>query len=752
MATMRVAYCFVAVVSATTLSAGLANRAWPQTVTISVDATAAGTPLERIWPYHGYDEVNYSTTPEGEALLKTIATAHTAPAHIRTHFLLNTGNGTPSLKWGSTNVYTEDAAGNPVYSWTLMDGIMDAITGAGAFPFAEIGFMPQALSTNPTPYQNSAATALDGGCFYPPTDYTKWGNLITAWATHVNTRYPNVAASWQWELWNEPDIGYWKGTFAEYAKLYDYTESAIHGVIPTAQVGGPAVAGAGSSFLSQFLQHCSTGTNAVTGKTGTRLDLITFHAKGGTTVTGGHVEMNLGHQLSLHQSGFKAVSAIAAYKQTPIYVTEADPDGCAACPATSTPADAYRYSPAYGAYAIAMMKHTLELEASLGVKVGGLLTWAFTFPGTPYFAGYRALATNGISLPVLSAFKLLGSLAGTRLPATSSGAATLASILANSVRANPDIDAIATLNGQSVQVLVWNYHDDLVTTTAAPVQLTVKVPASFGASATVSHMRVDETHGDAYTVWTGQGSPATPSAAQVQAMQQAMDPMPLNPPQAVAVSGGSVSLSFDLPRFGISLVTIGPASEAVDAAVPVASGGAGGGGSRAGAGGSGGTSSGGTSTGGVSGQTGSGGGQVGSGGAQAGSGGASGQTGSGGASTGGISGQTGAGGAATGGVSGQTGSGGISAGHGGSSGGIGGATGIAGAGGAGNGGSSAGGSTGQTGEGGAPADAGTSSHQASKGGCSCALAASGTPHTPLGIGILLFPLGTAILRRSWRRR
>ena len=201
--------------------------------------------------------------------------------HVRSHFLLNTGDGTPAMKWGSTNVYTEDAAGNPVYSWTLTDGIMDTITGVGAFPFVEIGFMPEALSTHPTPYRNSSTTTLDGGCFYPPTDYTKWAGLIRAWATHANERYPNVAASWLWELWNEPDIGYWNGTFAEYAKLYDYTESALHEVIPDAALGGPAVAGAGGSFLTQFLQHCATGTNAVTGKTGTRLDLVTFHAKGG---------------------------------------------------------------------------------------------------------------------------------------------------------------------------------------------------------------------------------------------------------------------------------------------------------------------------------------------------------------------------------------------------------------------------------------------------------------------------------------
>ena len=309
----------------------------PATVNVSVDATAAGTPLERVWPFHGYDEINYTTAPEGKALLGTIAAAHTAPVHVRNHFLLNTGDGTPAMKWGSTNVYTEDAAGNPVYSWTLTDGIMDTITAVGAFPFVEIGFMPQALSTHPTPYRNSGTTTLDGGCFYPPTDYAKWAGLIRAWATHANERYPNVAASWLWELWNEPDIGYWHGTFDDYAKLYDYTESALHEVIPNAALGGPAVAGPGGSFLTQFLQHCATGTNAVTGKTGTRLDLVTFHAKGGVAVTGGHVEMDLGNQLRLHRAGFDAVAAFPQFKQTPIYITEADPDGCAACPASAIP-------------------------------------------------------------------------------------------------------------------------------------------------------------------------------------------------------------------------------------------------------------------------------------------------------------------------------------------------------------------------------------------------------------------------------
>ncbi len=525
--------------------------------TIAVDATAAGAPLEPIWAYHGYDECNYTTTANGAALLQTLGTIPPPPPRIRTHFLLNTGNGVGSPKWGSTNVYTTDTAGNPVYDWTLMDGIMDTITGAGALPYVEIGFMPEALSTHPAPYQNSAIIALDGGCFYPPTDYTKWADLIAEWATHSNARYTGVESTWQWELWNEPDGAYWQGTPAEYDELYDYTESALHQVLPNAPLGGPATAGVGT-FLTQFLQHCATGKNAVTGATGTRLDLVSFHAKGGIGTVGANVEMSLGNQLTLHSNGFHAVAGFPEFKKTPIVISEADPEGCAACLEAQP---SYRTSPAYGAYEVAMMKGTLELEASLGVDVRGVLAWAFLVPNEPLFAAYRVLASHGIDLPVLNAFKFLGSLQGTRIPVTSTGALTAASIMANGVHGLPDIDAMATRDGQQIQVLVWNYHDVLETVDASPVSLRVQVPASFGAQAAVSHLRVDEKHGDAYAVWVSQGSPATPTVTQLVALRQAMVPSLLKPDETVAVTAGAVSLDFDLPRFALSLITIAPVRE-----------------------------------------------------------------------------------------------------------------------------------------------------------------------------------------------
>ena len=73
---------------------------------------------------------------------------------FRAHNLLCTGNGQPALKWGSTGIYTEDADGKPIYNWTIIDRIFDTYLARGVRPYAEIGFMPEAMSVHPEPYQH----------------------------------------------------------------------------------------------------------------------------------------------------------------------------------------------------------------------------------------------------------------------------------------------------------------------------------------------------------------------------------------------------------------------------------------------------------------------------------------------------------------------------------------------------------------------------------------------------------------------
>ncbi len=55
--------------------------------------------------------------------------------------------------------YTEDENGNPVYSWAIIDDILDATIECGCVPLVEIGFMPLALTTAPSdvPYDHTAA-------------------------------------------------------------------------------------------------------------------------------------------------------------------------------------------------------------------------------------------------------------------------------------------------------------------------------------------------------------------------------------------------------------------------------------------------------------------------------------------------------------------------------------------------------------------------------------------------------------------
>src|SRR4029077_7473606 len=131
----------------------LTGPGWPQQVTQSVHIQAAfdqpAGALPPIWNYFGYDEPNYTYAPNGKKLLAELAAMNPAPTYVRVHNLFTSGDGSASLKWGSTNVYTEDAAGHPVYSWTILDQIFDAFHAAGITPLVEIGFMPQALSIHP---------------------------------------------------------------------------------------------------------------------------------------------------------------------------------------------------------------------------------------------------------------------------------------------------------------------------------------------------------------------------------------------------------------------------------------------------------------------------------------------------------------------------------------------------------------------------------------------------------------------------
>jgi xylan 1,4-beta-xylosidase len=533
-------------------------------VAIRVDATKRVGPMTTMWAFFGHDEPNYTYMADGRKLLSELAALSPVPVNVRVHNLLTTGDGTPALKWGSTNAYTEDAQGRPVYDWTIIDRIFDTYVERKMKPLVQIGFMPKALSTKPDPYQHNWAAGVQysqiyTGWAYPPTDYVKWGELVHQWARHTVQRYGvNEVKTWYWEVWNEPDIGYWQGTPEEFQKLYDFAADGLKRALPEAKIGGPEVTGPNGQrpqqMLKDFIEHCLRGTNNATGKRGAPLDFVTFHAKGAPRFVDGHVRMGISNQLRAISNGFQIVASYPELRATPIVIGESDPEGCAACSVRTNPENAYRNGTMYSSYTAAQIARTFELADLHKVNLLGSLTWAFEFEGQPPFAGFRDLATNGIDKPVLNVFRMLGKMRGDRVAVTSSSAASTETIRDSGVREAPDVYAVATRTDRLMEILVWNYHDDDV---PAPVaQVAVTVEGLSGRQATVTEYRVDDRHSNSYEVWKQMGSPQTLTSEQRSALEKAGQLQTMGSPTRKSIDGGRLTLDLVLPRQGVALFTV----------------------------------------------------------------------------------------------------------------------------------------------------------------------------------------------------
>jgi len=531
-------------------------------VTIKVDVGKSLGAYKPIYGFFGYDETNYTYTPNGTKLIRELAALSKTPVYIRTHFMLATGDGSPGLKWGSTNAYTEDASGKAVYDWTIVDRILSTYIDAGAKPFVEIGFMPQALSSKPEPYHPTWIPGAKNeqysiGWSYPPNDYVKWGKLVNEWVRHSIDKWGKAEVeSWYWEVWNEPDISYWHGTPEEYDKLYDYAADGVKRALPSAKVGGPATTGPGSEraagFLKHFLEHCVSGKNYATERTGSPLDFITYHAKGRPENAGTHIRMGIAKETEDVRRGFEIVRSFPALKNLPIVLSEADPEGCAACSSRVYPQNAYRNGTLYPAYTALMLRNIFDLADSEKANIAGMLTWAFEFEEQPYFDGFRTLATNGVDKPVLNVFRMAGLMKGERVPVESSGHISLEAIAKAGVRdGRVDIDGLATRDSHNISVMVWNYQDDDVTGAPAPTKIDIAgVPAQ---RVLVHHYRIDQTHSNAYTVWKDLGSPTAPTPEQYAKMEQSGRLELFDSPHWVDLHKGSVTLPLSLPPQAISL-------------------------------------------------------------------------------------------------------------------------------------------------------------------------------------------------------
>ncbi|MBE6934936.1 MAG: hypothetical protein E7458_00385 [Ruminococcaceae bacterium] len=535
-------------------------------ISVRVDAGKWLGTLAHTWNYVGYDECNYTHSPGGMALIEKFGKLE-KPYYMRAHHMLCTGIMHGFYKWGSTNVYTEDEQGNPVYYYDCIDRMMDIWLQANCKPFFEIGFMPKDLADTRAAEDPARGYSMDSyrrtGWAMPPKDYDRWYELIVNLTQHLLDRYgAEELKTWYFELWNEPDIFYWRGTPEEYHKLYDYTEAAIHAVLPEARFGGPATTGnetlgeAGALFLENFLKHTKSGTNYYSGKTGTRVDFTSFHTKGGL------YDMNLLAKKQIPSvkvlvNNAKTQSTVireAGYGDLECVMSETDPDAWAAGGRFDNFNLNFRNTEYYASFVASGYKHLYDLAERIGMDLRPL-AWAFMFEGERCFEGTRTFSTQGIDKPVMNLFKLYSKLGTQRVALESSRAMEPLEYQDNNGTAEgPEIDGWATVGkDDSVQILLFAHHDDW--DVRENFDVTLSLAGLPKGAVTVKHYRIDEEHSNACTEWKRQGMPDWPNEGQYAAIKARDGIELLSAPETIETDG-EASLSFSMPSHAVSLILI----------------------------------------------------------------------------------------------------------------------------------------------------------------------------------------------------
>jgi xylan 1,4-beta-xylosidase len=112
----------------------------------------------------------------------------------------------------------------------------------------------------------------------------------------------------------------------------------VKAACPDCRVGGPGTTnpkldGRSGEYLDKFLDHCANGTNAVTGETGTPLDFVSFHVKGGgyrpDPLHRKQPPPSVRQILEDTQTGYQIISKYANYADLECVLSEIDPDGWA---------------------------------------------------------------------------------------------------------------------------------------------------------------------------------------------------------------------------------------------------------------------------------------------------------------------------------------------------------------------------------------------------------------------------------------
>lgn len=472
--------------------------------TILIDANATGTPFPHFWErMYGSGRMALVLRARYQNDLREVKQA-TDVRYVRGHAMLHDELG----------VYSEDKHGNPVYNFTYIDQIYDALLGNRVRPVVEISFMPKQLASDPNAipafwYQQNVS---------PPKDYAKWDDLIRHLAQHLIDRYGIAEVSqWYFEAWNEPSIAFWAGNpkRAAYFDLYDHTARALKSVSPHLRVGGPATAAA--DWIEPFLAHV-TQQNVL-------IDFISTHGYADDTVQN---LFNTNEPIPMNQRVCRAIRKVrdqidrSGRQHLPLFWTEWNVPSCGKLHARDTiyvgPALAYHIVQCDGLVDMVSYWTFDDVFEETGV------------PRDPFHRGFGLITNDGIHKPSFYDYALLHRLGQERL-------------------ANPADNVLVTRQpDQALVVAVWNLVEPSEKGKSRRIRLEFR---NVSANAEVLVRRVDEKHSNSLAAYRAMGSPQYSTQSQIEQLNRMSA---LTSPELINLNGGAVEL--DLPINALVLLEV----------------------------------------------------------------------------------------------------------------------------------------------------------------------------------------------------
>ena len=510
---------------------------------IFIDASKTLGELKPFWASTGFSPAELLLDDDMKQTLAYLgAVPRSGIQYVRIHYLLNL-------------ISVKDVRNDfPQYDWSLLDEGLDVLVTNNLKPFFELMGNPSGYFTD---FENDAQLHA-------------WKRLVRDLAQRYMECFgPEEIRSWYFETWNEPDIGFWKGSDRGFLNYYDACSEGLKEADSSLRFGGPGSAHTLSPIFKSLLAHCDKGQNYFTGETGVRLDFISVHEKG---VSKSDEDLRPS-SLGVCKREAAAVRYIREqhprFSETPFMNNECDPQ------VGWKQIHTWRAKPYYPALLCKIVdQHVLELIDGLNCNYsllsndnGFMGTWGqrthfvrFGERDLPAGQGEHEtrlertqVAFDLVKKPVFNVTTMLSFLPGQRC-------------VVDIQEGDDSLGVIATRpSDDQFALLLYRSRDDFMRAGCDTVQLTLRhLPFE---EARLVHYRLDETHANPFRVWEEMGDRGDVSVAQARApllptpeqLEQLRDhqELPLAEPlQTVQVSRGEVPLAFDLPLPAVSLLLL----------------------------------------------------------------------------------------------------------------------------------------------------------------------------------------------------